>query len=102
MEIEATSPSEFVRAAKGIVSDHNDLKRRSRALRQEIRRLEQEQEQLVKDKEEQLVEQLLTSSSSKREDEEVRRLVQRQITACIHPELRQGYRYCSVHFGIFN
>jgi hypothetical protein len=43
LEIQAGSPSEFVRAAKGIVSEHNELKRRNRLLRHEIRRLELEQ-----------------------------------------------------------
>ncbi len=84
-----TSPSEFVRAAKGIVKEHSELKRRSRVLRQEIRRLENEQEKLAREKEKQLVAQLLIGSSCPEVDEkEIRRLVQREITACLHPEVR--------------
>jgi hypothetical protein len=55
-----------------------------------VRQLEEEQEQLARDKEEQLVGQLMSScQGSEEERREVRRLVQREITACLHPEVRR-------------
>merc|ERR1719494_325175 len=49
--INATAPTDFIERAKGIVCSHNDLQKKRGGLEAEIRRLEDEQEQLIARKE---------------------------------------------------
>merc|ERR1719412_2329085 len=49
--ISADTPTDFIEKAKGIVCSHNDLQKKKGGLEAEIRRLEDEQEQLIARKE---------------------------------------------------
>jgi hypothetical protein len=57
--ITAATPTEFIEKAKGIVCSHNDLQKRRGGLQEEIKRLEQEQEQLIQAKEKELLDQVI-------------------------------------------
>ncbi len=59
MGITAATPTEFIEKAKGIVCSHNDLQKRRGGLQEEIKRLEQEQEQLIQAKEKELLDQVI-------------------------------------------
>lgn len=56
--ISAVTPTEFIDKAKGIICNHNDLQTRKEGLEQEVKRLEQEQEQLIQAKEKELLDQV--------------------------------------------
>merc|ERR1711892_563274 len=86
--IEAGTPPDFIEKAKGIVCEHNDLQKKKYCLEAEIKQLEEEQNNLLKNKESELFEQLLKQKSPHRVDlseSELMKVVQREIKECLEP-----------------
>merc|ERR1719278_383777 len=84
--INATAPTDFIERAKGIVCSHNDLQRKRGGLEAEIRRLEDEQEQLIARKEKEILDSVLASRHGSKEEvnlADLRARVKSDIRACL-------------------
>jgi len=83
LDIAANTPAEFIDQAKGIVCKHNDLKTQQSSLEAEIEKLERENEQLALSKEAEIFEALLKQNISNRDEQELKKLVQRGVLAAV-------------------
>merc|ERR1719494_1006181 len=84
--INATAPTDFIERAKGIVCSHNDLQKKRGGLEAEIRRLEDEQEQLIARKEKEILDSVLASRHGSKEEvnlADLRARVKSDIRACL-------------------
>lgn len=90
MGISATTPTDFIERAKGIVCSHNDLQKKRGGLEQEIRRLEQDQEALIARKEKEILDSVLASKAGGKQEvnlAELRAMVKSDIRACLEASM---------------
>ena len=90
--ISATTPTDFIERAKGIVCSHNDLQKKRGGLESEIRRLELDQEQLIARKEKEILDSVLASKAGLNQEvnlAELRARVKSDIEACLEDSRRE-------------
>ena len=90
--ISATTPTDFIERAKGIVCSHNDLQKKRGGLESEIRRLELDQEQLIARKEKEILDSVLASKAGVNQEvnlAELRARVKSDIEACLEDSRRE-------------
>ena len=83
--IEVQTPSEFIEKAKEIVCNHNDLQSKRMIIESEIQKLQEEQRQILKEKEKQLFESVLLQRASLHgnlSEQDILRMVQAELRSC--------------------
>ena len=90
--IPAQTPQQFVTQAKSIVCKHNNMYSTVKELEEEVKMLEEQQEGLIKAKEEELVKEMTAASLASGkpvEESELIREAKRKVSECIAGEERQ-------------
>ena len=90
--INASNPSEFIEKAKEIVCNHNELQSKRMIIESEIQKLQEEQQQLLKEKEKELIESVLLQKASGHDnlsEQDILRMVQSELRSCTKAETIQ-------------